>query len=525
PLLFSTLQSQTECSDFEEFCGNSDPQSVLNGCFPGWISVHGSPNQESSGNNNYLNLAIAYNGGPGCSQPFRGEGAALNLDLNPTCEYAVSFRSKLNFPANTQNLRLQLVALFDQFPNVGANQPFSVCPTMSALPQIPSNAQVLWTADNSELSTDWVSVDLSNVDLSEVKQLWLRGQFTETNYCVQGFCINQWHIDDFCIVEKSCEPVCDSEPIVKSELIACPEEGKTGFVSLSYPDISNASFTWNQRQGFLWTPLNNGACAQSCDNSTVLFNAPPGLYRVRVTTSDGCDYTYIYHITEDCCGRSSTCFEQQGISILPCPPFGGVAQYDYSFVNLSDTDVNAIFLSDAPGDPGEVVNSGTIIPLGYNLEPGEETTTSIPINAVDLNNNLGTCVQLTLLFVDPLTGDITTICSGEECFRLGCIYDDGGDKSGVESDTDSEGPRSYPGSDSEEAVIFPNPTTGNLNLIGQGLVDVMCYDLSGRLIESWAINMDSGTSVLKTSDFLPGMYLLQVVREDGSSEQLRFVKR
>ena len=73
--------------------------------------------------------------------------------------------------------------------------------------------------------------------------------------------------------------------------------------------------------------------------------------------------------------------------------------------------------------------------------------------------------------------------------------------------------------------VYPNPSNGMLNLEtaqGSGISMVLVFDISGKMMQQ--VNGNGNTLQINISDYTPGMYILRVMQEDGTINQVRIVK-
>ncbi|MEM9340736.1 MAG: T9SS type A sorting domain-containing protein, partial [Bacteroidota bacterium] len=62
--------------------------------------------------------------------------------------------------------------------------------------------------------------------------------------------------------------------------------------------------------------------------------------------------------------------------------------------------------------------------------------------------------------------------------------------------------------------MYPNPTTGTIHFGGnQGMLELMLYTLSGELIRSESVR-NKETPIMNLSSLRPGVYILEVKREN-----------
>ena len=81
-----------------------------------------------------------------------------------------------------------------------------------------------------------------------------------------------------------------------------------------------------------------------------------------------------------------------------------------------------------------------------------------------------------------------------------------------------------------QAALWPNPTTGDLNLalvtLAEGAVDIAIYDVNGRLVRNERRNATMGRSqhVVNAHALPAGVYTLRATDRQGEAISLRFVK-
>ena len=81
-----------------------------------------------------------------------------------------------------------------------------------------------------------------------------------------------------------------------------------------------------------------------------------------------------------------------------------------------------------------------------------------------------------------------------------------------------------------QAALWPNPTTGDLNLalitLAEGAVDLAIYDVNGRLVRNERRTAALGRSqhVVNANALPAGVYTLRATDRNGKAISLRFVK-
>ena len=68
-----------------------------------------------------------------------------------------------------------------------------------------------------------------------------------------------------------------------------------------------------------------------------------------------------------------------------------------------------------------------------------------------------------------------------------------------------------------DAVVFPNPTTGNLNINAEGMTNVSVYNMVGQKVVD--LEVDSDQYILDMSSMEVGVYMLKVVSRKGEMTQ------
>ena len=68
-----------------------------------------------------------------------------------------------------------------------------------------------------------------------------------------------------------------------------------------------------------------------------------------------------------------------------------------------------------------------------------------------------------------------------------------------------------------DAVVFPNPTPGNLNINAEGMTNVSVYNMVGQKVVD--LEVDSDQYILDMSSMEVGVYMLKVVSRNGEMTQ------
>ena len=67
------------------------------------------------------------------------------------------------------------------------------------------------------------------------------------------------------------------------------------------------------------------------------------------------------------------------------------------------------------------------------------------------------------------------------------------------------------------AVVYPNPTRGNLNINAEGMTNVSLYNMMGQKV--FEQDIESDEYVLDMTSMTNGVYMLKVVSRNGEMTQ------
>ena len=74
----------------------------------------------------------------------------------------------------------------------------------------------------------------------------------------------------------------------------------------------------------------------------------------------------------------------------------------------------------------------------------------------------------------------------------------------------------------EQSYLYPNPASDRIYVRGVSNLEYTVYSSLGALIDRGELLTDGS---LYVGNFKPGMYILELVTDNGSRQQLKFVKR
>jgi len=79
--------------------------------------------------------------------------------------------------------------------------------------------------------------------------------------------------------------------------------------------------------------------------------------------------------------------------------------------------------------------------------------------------------------------------------------------------------------DKTRNFIYPNPTTNDVNIHQRGIKRIELYSVNGVLVYSKDCNSLDGNQILNISDINKGLYILQIVKENGQIMNQKLVKK
>lgn len=103
--------------------------------------------------------------------------------------------------------------------------------------------------------------------------------------------------------------------------------------------------------------------------------------------------------------------------------------------------------------------------------------------------------------------------NGENEFtvHVTAVYNPGPVESGYTQTVFVHGPLiSVEDFDNEKTILYPNPTTGKLNIGNTNLNEILLFDISGKKIKEF-----KPQSQIDLSDLSKGMYLIKLISDDG----------
>jgi choice-of-anchor B domain-containing protein len=165
---------------------------------------------------------------------------------------------------------------------------------------------------------------------------------------------------------------------------------------------------------------------------------------------------------------------------------------------------------------GDLTN-GTKVLLGFQSQIAAEddyTISLITINGDEIS-------EATIYLFDSDTGITTNLKENDYIFRSGKIKQDRRFTVLFEIAEDTFGVENL---DSQNIIIYPNPTTDILNILSaqQPIKQIEIYDMRGRLIQQ-NIDEDITTTSVDISRFETGIYFVKVFLESGSITK-KFIK-
>jgi len=76
---------------------------------------------------------------------------------------------------------------------------------------------------------------------------------------------------------------------------------------------------------------------------------------------------------------------------------------------------------------------------------------------------------------------------------------------------------------SQSVTIFPNPTTGNLNLKCESVIidELKIFDFTGKYLRTIKLNSSNSFSV---SDLISGIYVIRAISKNGDQMNIKIIK-
>jgi hypothetical protein len=76
-------------------------------------------------------------------------------------------------------------------------------------------------------------------------------------------------------------------------------------------------------------------------------------------------------------------------------------------------------------------------------------------------------------------------------------------------------------------MAYPNPATENvtISLEGEGVASLRVTDISGKVVANQSINLINGKADVSINNLESGVYIFNVVLENGKTAQFNVVKR
>ncbi len=148
--------------------------SFFNGCIPGWISTHGSPDTYSNygfgpaEGEKYAHMYVAEK--PTCENyggQDRGEGIAWNMSFNAGTTYHMTFAIRSLYGPT----RLVQWVLTDGRPNQGSS---TFCSPQELVPPLSGTDQVVWQSNFFSHEGDWQILTIDFTPVTNHSQLWFR---------------------------------------------------------------------------------------------------------------------------------------------------------------------------------------------------------------------------------------------------------------------------------------------------------------------------------------------------------------
>jgi hypothetical protein len=78
-----------------------------------------------------------------------------------------------------------------------------------------------------------------------------------------------------------------------------------------------------------------------------------------------------------------------------------------------------------------------------------------------------------------------------------------------------------------DGMAYPNPATENvtISLEGEGVASLRVTDISGKVVANQSINLINGKADVSINNLESGVYIFNVVLENGKTAQFNVVKR
>ncbi len=135
-------------------------------------------------------------------------------------------------------------------------------------------------------------------------------------------------------------------------------------------------------------------------------------------------------------------------------------------------------------------------------------------------------VNPTIATVGSTTGIITPVAGGVAVIKYTIGYCPASKNISVNSGC-REGSATSEEEVKNEYTLYPNPTSGNLNItqsvINDGYVSVKLINYTGATVYNGNVEFKNGTAQLTIADIVPGIYLLGILNTDGEMTTFRVV--
>ena len=278
-------------------------------------------------------------------------------------------------------------------------------------------------------------------------------------------------IDNLCI--EDCKDVgCDGLCQIDTDLTACVGERDYGFISLNCPD---ANFTWT-------LPPSGPAIEITSVGQSVIVQAGPGIYSVKVEYPNGCSEELSFQIREDCCEEPpAECGTPQGLycedrgngPVLAWSPVSNAVTYVVTITYGAGTDCGC----NGPNFDDTFVTSETFLPVP--LAPFDCFSWSVQAKCKDGSVSAESVVEC---------------YDKDKCpIRAGLIENEKSLKP------------------NEHLLVYPNPAINSFTIKtrARGASKFLVYNTSGTLMYHLEMNESEVVVNAKEIGLLPGIYFIE----------------
>lgn len=443
----SLLLAQSNCDPLSSFAnggfeevegctpsGNGCFSKAFNhGCVTEWGAANGTPDACFSFDNSIdpfqgeMNAALGAIYSSGC----RNEAIFINLDLDPNNSYDLRFHHRTaTFGVDGLSPINVKVYLTTGLTNVTGNGP-DPCNNITLAP----GSKLLFNLSNF-ISDSWTEILIPLEDIPVgLDQLLFVPEATPSTAGTM-----YWLVDNVKVEECVCDPNQACEEF--TNLTACSENGKTGYIDISCGEGSNYSVS---------IPGNGDANIYQSEGHLIITNASPGEYAITIEDINGCRFNRSYTVIESCCEIDRPCNAPQG---LGCNVLFGVTTIRWGSI----PNASSYRLYVYPGDC-ESSNGEEIIPVS-----------GTSYNVANLPYRRGFSWAVRSVCDDGELSDFSEIV----CF-------DSDECDGFSFGLSSDQPKDI------EPRVYPNPTFGELtfelNTPDELSIAVEIYSLDGKLVK------------------------------------------